>query len=189
MTGPDLVPSGYADLLADLKARVRATQFRAARAANTEVLALYWSIGRDILDRQERDGWGAKVVDRLAADLQREFPDQRGWSRSNLMYMRKVAETWPTEAEFVQHAAGQLPWGHVLVLIDRLSTRDERDWYAHRCAAEGWTRNVLEHHSRSACVPQSAPRRRTSTAHWIPRTPSSPSSSSKTPTCSSTSAW
>ena len=146
MTGSDLVPAGYADLLADLKARVRATQFRAARAANTEVLALYWSIGRDILDRQERDGWGAKVVDRLATDLQREFPEQRGWSRSNLMYMRKVAETWPTEAEFVPAVLGQLTWTHVRVLIDRLESREDRDWYAHRCVAEGWSYRILEHH-------------------------------------------
>jgi len=88
----DLEIDGYADLLAELKQRVRTTQFRAARAANVEVLRLHWSIGRDILERQRDAGWGSKVVDRLAADLQREFPDQRGWSRSNLMYMRKVAE-------------------------------------------------------------------------------------------------
>jgi hypothetical protein len=74
-------PDGYGELLADLKARVRATQVRAARAANTEVLRLYWSIGRDILDRQSAAGWGSKIVTLLAADLSGEFPDQRGWSR------------------------------------------------------------------------------------------------------------
>lgn len=144
-SGRDLQPDGYAELLADLKARVRSTQFRAARAANTEVLRLYWSIGRDILDRQEIAGWGSKVVTRLAGDLQREFPDQRGWSRSNLLYMRRAAEVWPTEAEFVQHVAGRLPWTHIHVLLDRLDTREERDWYAARAAEEGWTRGVLEH--------------------------------------------
>ncbi len=87
-SGSELEPAGYAELLAELKARVRATRFRAARAANTEVLRLYWSVGRDILDRQRAAGWGSKVVTSLAADLQREFPDQRGWSRSNLLYMR-----------------------------------------------------------------------------------------------------
>ena len=79
--------AGYSDLLARLKDRVRQTQFRAARAANTEVMRLYWSIGREILDRQTVDGWGSKVVDRLAADLKREFPEQRGWSRRNLLSM------------------------------------------------------------------------------------------------------
>ena len=136
---------GYGDLLAALKDRVRQTQFRAARAANTEVMRLYWSIGRDILERQTAAGWGSKVVDRLAADLKREFPDQRGWSRRNLLYMRRAAEAWPTQGEFVQQAAAQLPWGHVLVLLDRLDTRDDRDWYAARAVEEGWSRAVLEH--------------------------------------------
>lgn len=144
-----LEPAGYAELLDGLKARVRATQFRAARAANTEVLRLYWSIGRDILARQHAAGWGSKVVTRLAADLQREFPDQRGWSRSNLLYMRRAAEVWPTEDEFVQHVAGRLPWTHIHVLLDRLETREERDWYAARAAEEGWTRGVLELQIRS----------------------------------------
>lgn len=146
MSGREVEVDGYADLLAELKARVRATQVRAARAANTEVLRLYWSIGRDILQRQREDGWGSKVVTRLAADLQREFPDQRGWSRSNLLYMRRAAEVWPTEAEFVQHVAGRLPWTHIHVLLDRLDTREDRDWYAAKAAEEGWSRGALEHH-------------------------------------------
>ncbi len=136
---------GYADLLAELKARVSSTQVRAARAANTEVLRLYWSIGRDILHRQQTNGWGSKVVTRLAADLQREFPDQRGWSPRNLLYMRKAAEVWPTEVEFVQQAVARLPWGHVTVLLSRLGSREDRDWYAARAAEEGWSRGVLEH--------------------------------------------
>lgn len=141
----DLEIDGYADLLADLKQRVRTTQLRAARAANTEVLRLYWSIGRDILERQRTSGWGSKVVDRLAADLQREFPEQRGWSRRNLLYMRQTAEVWPTEAAFVQQAVARLPWGHVTVLLSRLKTLEDRDWYAARAADEGWSRGVLEH--------------------------------------------
>ncbi len=149
MPGQELEPAGYADLLADLKARVRATQFRAARAANAEVLRLYWSIGRDILDRQAQSGWGSKVVTRLAADLQREFPDQKGWSRSNLLYMRRAAEVWPAEDEFVHHVGGRLPWRHITLLLDRLDTREERDWYAARAAEEGWTRGVLELQIRS----------------------------------------
>lgn len=128
---------GYSDLLARLKDRVRQTQFRAARAANIEVMRLYWSIGREILDRQTVDGWGSKVVARLAADLKREFPEQRGWSRSNLLYMRRFAEVWTLETEIVQQAVGRLPWGHVTVLLDRLDTRDDRDWYAARGADEG----------------------------------------------------
>ena len=85
---------GYAQWFETLKQRVRDTQLRAARAANTEVLRLYWSVGHDILIRQDRDGWGAGVVDRVSRDLHREFPDQRGWSVTNLRYMRRVATIW-----------------------------------------------------------------------------------------------
>ena len=81
-------PTGYAELLEQLKARVRASRVRAARTANSELLKLYWSVGRDILDRQEQAGWGSRVIDRLAADLREEFPDQRGWSRRNLALHR-----------------------------------------------------------------------------------------------------
>ena len=80
------------------------------------------------------------MVTSLAADLQREFPDQRGWSRSNLLYMRRAAEAWPTEEEFVHHVGGRLPWRHVTVLLDRLKTREERDWYAASAAEYGWSR-------------------------------------------------
>ncbi len=135
-------PAGYAELLEQLKARVRTSRVRAARAANSELLALYWSIGRDILDRQEQAGWGSRVIDRLAADLRAEFPDQRGWSRSNLHYMRSLAAAWP-DAEVVPQAVGQLPWGHVRVLLDKLSSRSERDWYAAAASEYGWSRDVL----------------------------------------------
>jgi predicted nuclease of restriction endonuclease-like (RecB) superfamily len=135
--------------LVDVKRRVRAAQVGAARAANTEVLRLYWSIGRDILDRQGREGWGAKIVARLSRDLRTAFPGQSGWSRTNLLYMRRVAEVWPSETEFVHHVGGRLPWRHITVLLDRLDTREERDWYAATAAAHGWKRSVLEHHIKA----------------------------------------
>ena len=141
-----LEPSGYAQLLEALKERVRTTQVRAARAANTELLRLYHSIGRDILERQEHAGWGGKVIDRLAKDLRAAFPDQSGWSRSNLHYMRSFAAAWPVEDAFVPQAVGQLPWGHVRLLLDRLDTQPLRDYYAASAVQYGWSRNVLEHH-------------------------------------------
>ena len=136
-------PAGYAELLEQLKARVRTSQVRAARAANSELLQLYWSVGRDILDRQEQAGWGSRVIDRLAQDLRAEFPDQRGWSRRNLHYMRSFAEAWPSAESFVPQAVAQLPWGHVRVLLDKLTTGQERDWYAVAAGEYGWSRDVL----------------------------------------------
>src|SRR5262245_812776 len=94
----DLMPAGYTDLLAAIKDRVRTAQVRAAVAVNRELTVLYWQIGRDILRRQQDEGWGAKVIDRLAADLHAAFPDMRGFSTRNLKYMRAVAGAFPNEA-------------------------------------------------------------------------------------------
>ncbi|WP_232215959.1 PDDEXK nuclease domain-containing protein [Promicromonospora sukumoe] len=143
-TSSSPTPNGYREFIADLKRRVRTTQYRAMRAANTEVLRLYWSVGRDILDRQRNEGWGAKIVDQISADMRREFPGQHGWSRRSLLYMRKVAEAWPTESEFVHQPGAQLPWRHVTVLLDKLDTRDDREWYAAKAVQNGWSRASLE---------------------------------------------
>lgn len=99
-------PAGYADWLTDLQTRIHGAQQRAALAVNRELVGLYWQIGRDILDRQGREGWGARVIDRLAHDLRTAFPDRKGFSRANLMYVRAFAEAWP-DAEIVQQAVGQ----------------------------------------------------------------------------------
>ncbi|MCL2464600.1 MAG: PDDEXK nuclease domain-containing protein [Micrococcales bacterium] len=137
------LPEGYASWLEELKARVRTTQFRAMRAANAEVILLYWSIGRDILQRQERLGWGAKVVTQVAADLRAEFPEQRGWSPTNVKYMRMLAAAWPDLGAIGPQPVDQLPWGHIRTLLDKLDTRDGREWYAQRAVADGWSRAVL----------------------------------------------
>ena len=136
-------PEGYAEWFADVKQRVRATSLRAARAVNAEVILLYWSLGKEILDRQERLGWGGKVIPRLAAALGREFPDQKGWSPRNLQYMRAMAEAWRDRPDFVPQVVAQMPWGHVRTLLDRLSTDGDRDWYAMKAVEHGWSRAVL----------------------------------------------
>jgi len=121
-------PEGYADWLTDLKGRIHSAQQRATLAVNRELVLLYWQIGRDILARQAEQGWGAKVIERLAHDLRTAFPDMKGFSPRNLKYMRAFAEAWP-EAEFVQQAAAQLPCGHNVVLLDRLPGAETRRWY------------------------------------------------------------
>jgi predicted nuclease of restriction endonuclease-like (RecB) superfamily len=111
----DLVPQDYADWLASLKTRIHQAQQRASLAVNRELIALYWQIGRDILSRQAAQGWGAKVIQRLSTDLRNAFPEMKGFSRANLLYMRAFAEAWP-DPEIVQQAVGQLPWGHNILL-------------------------------------------------------------------------
>src|ERR1700756_2914797 len=100
-----LTPDGYGQFLGELKARIQAAQLRASLAVNRELVLLYWQIGRDILDRQQRESWGAKVIDRLATDLKRAFPDMKGFSPRNLKYMRAFAEVWPDEAILQQLVA------------------------------------------------------------------------------------
>ncbi len=138
-------PEGYADWLSDLKARIHSAQQRATLAVNRQLVLLYWQIGRDILARQAEQGWGAKVIERLAQDLRTAFPDMKGFSRANLMYMRAFAEAWP-DAEIVQQAVGQLPWGHNLVLLTRLKDAQQRLAYAQSAIEHGWSRNVLNIH-------------------------------------------
>jgi len=135
-------PTGYADWLAELKQRIHAAQQRATLAVNRELVLLYWQIGQDILARQASQGWGSKVVDRLARDLRNAFPDMKGFSPRNLKYMRAFAEAWP-DGEFVQAALAQLPWYHQLALLDKLQTAEERQWYAAQALENGWSRNVL----------------------------------------------
>jgi len=137
------LPDGYPEFLGSLKLRVREAQVRAQRTVNTQLIELYWSIGRSILSEQDKQGWGAGVMDRLAHDLRVEFPKMTGLSRSNLFYMRAFAAAWTEELPIVQQAVGQLPWGHITVLLDKLEDIDTRAWYAAAAAKNGWSRNVL----------------------------------------------
>ncbi len=141
-------PEGYAHWLAEIKARVQGARQRAALAANAELVQLYWQIGRDILDRQVQQGWGAKVIERLARDLRVAFPEMKGFSRANLMSMRAFAEAWP-DAAIVQQAVGQLPWGHNVLLLTRLKDPELRLRYARQASGEGWSRTTLALHIKN----------------------------------------
>jgi predicted nuclease of restriction endonuclease-like (RecB) superfamily len=139
------LPHDYPEFLGEVKTRIAAARTRAALAVNSELIRLYWEIGRDILDREQREGWGAKVVARLASDLRREFPDMTGLSLRNLRYMRAFAQGWPAKdsSSIVQQRVAQLPWGHNLTLLEKLEDRDSRDWYAGQAVENGWSRKVL----------------------------------------------
>nr|WP_104081134.1 PDDEXK nuclease domain-containing protein [Cryobacterium sp. Y11] len=137
------LPNGYPEFLGSLKRRVRDAQVRAQRTVNTQLIELYWSIGGSILSEQEKQGWGAGVMNRLAHDLRVEFPHMTGLSRSNLFYMRAFAAAWSGQVPIVQQAVGQLPWGHITVLLDKLNDVETRDWYAAAAVTNGWSRNVL----------------------------------------------
>ena len=135
-------PEGYSDWLSDLKGRIHGAQQRATLAVNRELVLLYWQIGYDILTRQTQQGWGTKVIERLALDLRAAFPDMKGFSLRNLKYMRAFAQAWPDTA-IVQQAVAQLPWGHNLVLLDKLPGPETRRWYAAKAIEHNWSRNTL----------------------------------------------
>jgi predicted nuclease of restriction endonuclease-like (RecB) superfamily len=111
-------------------------------------------IGREILQRQEQEGWGAKVIEQLAQDLKREFPDVKGFSRTNLLYMRAFAEAYPEE-QFVQQVVGQIPWGHNVRILDMVKSPEERLWYAQQTIENGWSRNVLALQIQSGLIHRS----------------------------------
>lgn len=139
-------PPGYAEWLTVLKSRIHVAQQRAALAVNRELMQLYWQLGRDIIERQEQAGWGAGIVDQVAADLRAAFPELKGFSRSNLKYMRAFAEAWPDPTAIGQQPVGQLPWGHNLVLLTKLKTPEARLAHAARAVEHGWSRSVLAIH-------------------------------------------
>jgi predicted nuclease of restriction endonuclease-like (RecB) superfamily len=141
-------PAGYGELLAELKQRIQNAQLRASLAVNRELVLLYWQIGREILTRQQRESWGAKVVDRLAADLKIAFPEMKGFSPRNLKYMRAFAEAWPDEP-IVQQLVAQIPWGHNVRILDYVKDPSEREWYVRATVQNGWSRDILVHQIES----------------------------------------
>ena len=136
------LPRGYAEAFRAIRSRIRKARLRVVLSANAAMVLLYWDIGRMILERQERAGWGARVIDRLAADLRKAFPDMRGFSPRNLKYMRAFAAAWP-ERPFVQQLAARIPWTHNCLLLDRLPNAATREWYVRATVQEGWSRSIL----------------------------------------------
>jgi predicted nuclease of restriction endonuclease-like (RecB) superfamily len=138
-----LAQTDYAQWLQTLKEQIRTARIKASLAVNSELIRLYWRLGREILARQDREGWGAKVIDQLAKDLRSEFPDMKGLSPRNMKYMRAFAQAWSSE-EFVQQLAAQIPWFHHCTLLDKIKDQSLREWYVRKTTEHGWSRSILE---------------------------------------------
>ena len=141
-------PTDYAAWVLSLKKRIAGARQKALLTANAEQIKLYHEIGLDILDRQNRQGWGAKVIDRLSVDLREAFPDMKGLSSSNLKYMRFFAQECP-DRRIGQQSADQLPWFHIVILITKFSDPVIRDWYAREAIQQSWPRDTLEQYIKS----------------------------------------
>jgi len=136
------MPEGYADFIIEIKERITKKRLETVIAANSAMIVLYWEIGNAILKRQENEGWGAKVIDRLSHDLRTEFPEMNGFSPRNLKYMRKLAESWP-DIEIVQRTVALIPWRSNITLLDKLTDPDTRLWYAKKTVEYGFGKDML----------------------------------------------
>jgi len=143
----NLLPDDYEKLFEDIRKRIHTERLRVTLSVNSAMVLLYWDIGNTILNRQRQQGWGAKIIDRLSADLRDAFPDMKGFSPRNLKYMRKFARAWPDRV-IVQRAVAQIPWRSNLALLDKLDKRETRLWYALKTIENGWSRDVLALHAQ-----------------------------------------
>jgi predicted nuclease of restriction endonuclease-like (RecB) superfamily len=132
----------YKKLLETLKQEITKARIRAHLAVNKELIVLYWNIGNNILNRQQEEGWGTKVIENISKDLQKEFPEMKGLSYQNISYMRQFATEYP-EKEFLQQPVGEIPWGHNIVIFSKVKSFEERKWYIQKTIENGWSRNVL----------------------------------------------
>lgn len=138
------LPSGYSDFLLEIKAQIRQRQFQALRAANRELLQLYWWLGENISRRQTEQGWGKSVVENLARDLQIEFPGRNGFSVQNLWAMRQFFNEYQTKPNLLT-LIGEISWAKNLLIIARCKDDLEREFYLRATARFGWTTKVLQH--------------------------------------------
>ena len=137
----------YKKFITSLKAKIRSAQIKGAIAVNKELIKLYWEIGRDIVEKQKQGGWGSKVLEKVAKDLQNEFPGIEGFSRRNMFIMRAFYQAY----EKVQQAVAQLdnlpiffiPWGHNALILEKTKDTAERLWYASKVIEYGWSRSML----------------------------------------------
>ncbi len=139
----ELVSQSYGQLLQSLKEEIARARVKAHLAVNKEMICLYWNIGKKILERQEEEGWGSKIIENISKDLRDEFPEMTGLSYQNISYMRQFVVEYKFDNNILQQAVGEIPWGHNIILFSRIGNIEERFWYARQTIENGWSRNVL----------------------------------------------
>ena len=144
----------YLQFIEDIKNEIRKQRISVVLNANSSMICLYWKIGRLILEKQEKEGWGTKVIDRMAKDIKDAFPDMSGFSPRNIKYMRKFAECWP-DFEIVQRVVAQIPWRTNRMLLDKLHDKESRIWYAYKTIENGWSSTILELQIQSGLMERS----------------------------------
>lgn len=133
----------YLKFIEEVKSEIQKKRISVVLNANSSMICLYWDIGRSILKKQEEEGWGAKIIDRIAKDLKDAFPEMSGFSPRSIKYMRKFAESWP-DFEIVQRVVAQIPWRTNISLMDKLKDEESRIWYAYKVIENGWSKTILD---------------------------------------------
>ena len=133
----------YLKFIEEVKSEMQKQRISVVLNANSSMTCLYWNIGRDILKKQEEEGWGTKIIDRMAKDLKDAFPEMSGFSPRNIKYMRKFADSWP-DFEIVQRVVAQIPWRTNISLMDKLRDEESRIWYAYKVIENGWSKTILD---------------------------------------------
>ena len=144
----------YLEFIEEIKSEIQKQRVSVVMNANASMICLYWNIGRAILAKQEEEGWGTKVIDRMAKDLKDAFPEMSGFSPRNIKYMRKFAQCWP-DYEIVQRVVAQIPWRTNRMLLDKLESQESRIWYARKAIENGWSSTILELQIQSGLMERS----------------------------------
>lgn len=141
--GELITSKDYLSTLAELKKRIHEAQAQAAIAVNRELLKLYWEIGQTIVEKEQQGSWGSKIIANLAKDLKDSFPNMKGFSPRNLLYMRQFAEAYP-DFLITQQVVAQIPWGHNVILLNKVKDPEQRLWYVQKTIENSWSRSTLE---------------------------------------------
>ena len=144
----EIIPDNYQSFLKDIKERILSAQYEALRAVNKELVAIYWDIGSMIVERQEKEGWGKSIVERLSEDMQKEFLGIAGFSVQNLWYMRQFYLTYRGN-EKLQPLVGEISWSKHIIIMSKCKDDLEREFFIKMTKKFGWTKNVLVHQVES----------------------------------------
>ena len=134
----------YIEWIDNIKSKIRTAQIKATLSANSELIKLYWDIGKDIFEKQEIQGWGNSIVENLSKDLKSEFPNTKGFSRRNLFYMKKFYNFYKNDFEKVQQLVAQIPWGHNILIISKSQNINEAVFYLNETLENNWSRDILD---------------------------------------------
>lgn len=146
-----MISEEYQAWMRELKQRFRQAQIKAATVVNTGLIAFYWELGQEIVDRQANAQWGSKFLTQLSQDLMATFPEIKGFSKRNLELIRRWHLFW-AESPIAKQAVSQLsqiPWGHNLKIVSKCQSPAEAYYYVAQTLTHGWSRNVLVHQIES----------------------------------------